>query len=266
MKKKSSIFRLFKSYYNARHLEIMQKLGYSMEEDETSANILGSYLKARQSDEVKKLLNRVQILEKNQSSIVIVGPALSDFRELQNLKKYFKDRNLLVCFVAADGIMKKMIQFGLPVDFLFTDLDGITAQELISYDLSETFCIVHAHGDNIPEIKRLGEIHKQIPHLVGTTQTTNTSILLNPGGFTDGDRPFFFFHHLLNPDQVFYYYGFDFTVSRNHTLKSRLPQSMETYLHAKNQKLAILDKNLRWLTHNYARKIKQFDFSPSSLV
>ena len=48
-----------------------------------------------------------------------------------------------------DGATRLLIERRIPIDAIFTDLDGITKE---NFDKSE-FIIVHAHGDNIARLK-----------------------------------------------------------------------------------------------------------------
>lgn len=75
---------------------------------------------------------------------------------------------------------------GLEVDLVVTDLDK-TPQTAIDASHSGIPVAVHAHGDNIPEIRRyLPEF--DVANVLGTTQAAPTNHVENFGGFTDGDR------------------------------------------------------------------------------
>ncbi|HXW99032.1 MAG TPA: 6-hydroxymethylpterin diphosphokinase MptE-like protein, partial [Methanomicrobiales archaeon] len=73
------------------------------------------------------------------------------------------------------------------------DLDGATC-DFIRMNEAGTVIVVHAHGDNIPLIRRW------VPGfpgpLVGTTQSRPFGMIHNFGGFSDGDRAVFLAHAL----------------------------------------------------------------------
>ena len=108
--------------------------------------------------------------------------------------------------LAADGAARFLNKRRIPINAIFTDLDGITKE---SFTKSE-FIIVHAHGDNI---ERLNDFKNEIlsfPNLIGTTQVEPVENLVNSGGFTDGDRILFFIASLILPIHDIYLIGMDF--------------------------------------------------------
>ncbi|MCJ7648431.1 MAG: hypothetical protein MUP85_07445, partial [Candidatus Lokiarchaeota archaeon] len=115
----------------------------------------------------------------------------------------FFDRSLNL---AADGASRYLKKKQIPIDGIFTDLDGITKNE---FDYP-SFMIVHAHGDNINNLLAFKEEIIKFNNLIGTTQVEPNDLLLNPGGFTDGDRILFFLRSMLSPTQKLYLIGMDF--------------------------------------------------------
>ncbi|MFQ3318418.1 MAG: putative Rossmann fold enzyme [Natronomonas sp.] len=91
--------------------------------------------------------------------------------------------------VAASTAVDVLRDAGVAVDCMVTDLDKNpeTARELTE---AGTPVAAHAHGDNIEAVR------EQVPTfdataVLPTTQAEPTPSVVNPGGFTDGDRAAF---------------------------------------------------------------------------
>ena len=91
--------------------------------------------------------------------------------------------------VAASTAAVVLREAGIGVDCMVTDLDGdpATARSLTA---AGTPVAVHAHGDN------LAAIREHVPRfevgaVLPTTQAAPRGPVVNPGGFTDGDRAAF---------------------------------------------------------------------------
>ncbi|MHA1239076.1 MAG: 6-hydroxymethylpterin diphosphokinase MptE-like protein, partial [Candidatus Odinarchaeia archaeon] len=75
---------------------------------------------------------------------------------------------------------------GLKPHIVVSDLDGLDLNDLkVAVNLG-AYLIIHAHGDNIEQIKRYPSFlaHKTF----GTMQSNSLENVFNIGGFTDGDR------------------------------------------------------------------------------
>ena len=133
------------------------------------------------------------------------GPSLEEtvnyLQKIQGKQIYDNVVNLV-----ADGATRLLIERRIPINAIFTDLDGITRAE---FDKSE-FVIVHAHGDNITRLKYFKKEIINIQNIIGTTQVSPVENLINSGGFTDGDRILFFIASLLVPTHKLYLIGMDF--------------------------------------------------------
>ena len=90
--------------------------------------------------------------------------------------------------MVADGATRLLIEKRIPINAVFTDLDGITKA---NFDNTE-FMIVHAHGDNIDKLTFFKNEIISFPNLIVTTQVEPIENVINSGGFTDGDRILFF--------------------------------------------------------------------------
>ncbi len=87
--------------------------------------------------------------------------------------------------VAADGATATCLDAGLVPDVVATDLDGPVPSE-VTANRRGALVVVHAHGDNVPLLE---EWVPEFPgELVGSWAGPPGEGLIDPGGFTDGDR------------------------------------------------------------------------------
>lgn len=95
--------------------------------------------------------------------------------------------------VAASTAADVLLEAGIPVDLVVTDLDKApaTAVELSADGVPVA---VHAHGDNEDAVERWVPEFDQ-PQLLPTTQAAPVGPVVNYGGFTDGDRGAFLADH-----------------------------------------------------------------------
>lgn len=112
-----------------------------------------------------------------------------------------------ICNVAADGASRVLKERNVKIGALFSDLDGITNKEFIY----PNFMIVHAHGDNIDKIDQFKKEILEFKKIIFTCQVEPKNDIINPGGFTDGDRILFFIRSFLIPYQQIYLIGMDFS-------------------------------------------------------
>ncbi|MFX1389895.1 MAG: 6-hydroxymethylpterin diphosphokinase MptE-like protein [Promethearchaeota archaeon] len=147
----------------------------------------------------EKIISRLSIL------VYGCGPSLEKTVNALIKKKGVK---LFENFInlAADGASILLKEKKIKIDAIITDLDGITKQEFKYTD----FVIVHAHGNNIENLKFFSKQILDFKNIIGTTQVKPVPNLINPGGFTDGDRILYFIRSLLNPFQKVYLIGMDF--------------------------------------------------------
>ncbi len=89
---------------------------------------------------------------------------------------------------AADAAAGVLADHGIRPDAVFTDLDGAT-DLFVDLNRQGTIMVVHAHGDNIPLLRRW--VPRFPGPLVATTQAAPLCGVHNFGGFTDGDRAVF---------------------------------------------------------------------------
>lgn len=90
--------------------------------------------------------------------------------------------------LAADGATAALLKHGIVPDIVVTDLDG-PVDDLLEAYAHGSIIVVHAHGDNIPQLKNLVPLISD--RVLPTTQIEPFGCLYNFGGFTDGDRAAF---------------------------------------------------------------------------
>lgn len=87
--------------------------------------------------------------------------------------------------VAADAAAPVCVGAGLVPDVVVTDLDGPVPGQ-IAANQQGSLVVVHAHGDNVPELERW--VPEFPGELAGSWAGAPRPCLLDVGGFTDGDR------------------------------------------------------------------------------
>ena len=153
---------------------ILEDFGYSREEDEGAAKLLRSLAKS----------SGIQVLEDKirGKKVTICGAAESLTDEIKKIKG---------TVVAADEATSILLEFTIP-DIIVTDLDGNMKHQIEANDMG-SIVVIHAHGDNIPAIKKYVPLFKG--KVILTTQSEPFDDVHNFGGFTDGDRAFFMAKH-----------------------------------------------------------------------
>ena len=204
LKNKLNFFEEFKEYY----FKIIKDFKFDYQEDCKARDYLSEiFIKKKDNwdlENVIKSLNR-QIISKPEIIIYGCGPSLEETVDTI-LKK--KGRLYFNRFInlAADGASVLLRKRHIKINAIFTDLDGITKREF-NY---ANFNIIHAHGDNIDKLIQFEKNILRFQNIIGTTQVEPLENVLNPGGFTDGDRILYFIHKLIKPLQKLYFIGMDF--------------------------------------------------------
>ena len=106
--------------------------------------------------------------------------------------------------ITAGPATTRAMEIGIVPDLFVTDLDGPLDGD-IEANREGAVAVVHAHGDNIPQLER------HLPELTGPLTPTVQCLprgVYNFGGFTDGDRAVMMARHFgAREIQLF---GFDF--------------------------------------------------------
>jgi 2-amino-4-hydroxy-6-hydroxymethyldihydropteridine diphosphokinase len=156
--------------------EILEEFSFDREMDEKSAEILKKLLQDRNS------LSPDDISIKSDTIIFGAGPSLK--RNIQELNKVEIDNLTLIC---ADGAVTALLEEDLIPDIVVTDLDG-KIEDIIDSNRNGAIMVVHAHGNNMENIKKYVPV---LDNILATTQSTPLENVYNFGGFTDGDRCLF---------------------------------------------------------------------------
>ena len=201
LKKQINFFDEFKEWY----FKIITDFKFNIQEDRDARDFLSHILTQGSFIwNLEEILKSFKESIQSKSYILVYGCGTSLEITMEKFEGHIffnKSVNL-----AADGAAVFLKEKQIPVDGIFTDLDGITINE---FNYPE-FIIVHAHGDNIKKLKFFREKMINFKKIIGTTQAEPIKDILNPGGFTDGDRILFFIKSFLLPHHKIFLIGMDF--------------------------------------------------------
>lgn len=143
--------------------------------------------------------------------------------------------------IAASDAGGRLDDLGLEPDLIVTDLDG-TPERTVALAQRGVPVAVHAHGDNVDALEQyVPELPAE--RVLGTTQVRPVEPLLNPGGFTDGDRAAFLADEFGAAELVFA--GWDFDDPALGAEKQKKLQWAERLLHwlerDRSERFALLD-------------------------
>lgn len=155
--------------------EILAEFGFKEEADIEAAKVLNKLLPEKPPiDRLKELISGKTV------NVFGAGPTLEEIEEFPKGTS-----------IVADGATSFFIENGEVPDIIVTDLDG-QMEDIIEANKKGSLIVVHAHGQNIPEIKKYV---REFDTFVGTTQAEAFGRLYNFGGFMDGDRCVFLAAH-----------------------------------------------------------------------
>ncbi|MHA1913251.1 MAG: 6-hydroxymethylpterin diphosphokinase MptE-like protein [Promethearchaeota archaeon] len=248
LKAQLNYFDEFKDWY----LKILSSFNFSYERDCKARNYLSEILRLKpQSYDLEQVLILFKRVLHSKPSILIFGCGPS----LENTVDYLLKHRGLVFFknfinIAADGAAVFLKEKSIPITAIFSDLDGIT-QEEFNY---AHFNIIHAHGDNIKKIKAFKETIIKFDKIIGTTQVEPLEDVLNPGGFTDGDRILFFLHKLISSSQKLFLIGMDFKNIVGKYSKLSFKRNEEANI-IKKKKLKVAVELIEWISARIENKM-----------
>ena len=185
--------------WESTYKKIVNDFNYSIEADEKAADVLDKLLQKKKNivstSKLKDLISDREIM------IFGAGPSLKN--SIVRHKKKFIDK----IKIAADGATTALLKNNIYPELIVTDLDGRVSDQLKASS-EGSMTIIHAHGDNIDNIKKYAPEFKG--EILGTTQANpeSYSLLHNFGGFTDGDRAVYLTDHFCAKE--IYLIGFDF--------------------------------------------------------
>ncbi len=172
--------------WDPEYERILRRFGFSRLSDEESAQALRRALSrsARPllGGEAERALH--ELLGGRPALLVGGGPATPE--ALDHLQGKRGAGPFVV--IAADGATTRCLAAGRVPDLIVTDLDGFLPDE-VEASRRGAMVLVHAHGDN------RGAVEEWTPRfpgpVAGSCAGAPSGGLLNPGGFTDGDRALF---------------------------------------------------------------------------
>ncbi|HMK94115.1 MAG TPA: 6-hydroxymethylpterin diphosphokinase MptE-like protein [Candidatus Limnocylindrales bacterium] len=159
---------------------IIETFGYDQAKDQYAADLLSTLLTGKAAD-VSLLKKRVE----NRPALVFgAGPSLEE-----NLKQVLQEGALQeFVTLVADGATTAFLHVSKAApDVIVTDLDGIVS-DIVSAQNQGSVVVIHAHGDNIEQLKRYVP---DFSSAIGSTQVEPRPNVHNFLGFTDGDRAVF---------------------------------------------------------------------------
>ncbi|ODS40474.1 hypothetical protein BEH94_06615 [Candidatus Altiarchaeales archaeon WOR_SM1_SCG] len=160
---------------------IAKILNLDVEKDIESAKILNRLI----CDLNKKFAPGIlENLIKNKVVIVFgAGPSL--LKDIEKIKA--RGMHEKCTLIAADGAVKALLEKNIIPGINVTDLDG-DIEAIIEANNSGTVTLIHAHGDNILQLKKYVPEFRGV--IFGTCQVNRKNLknIYNFGGFTDGDR------------------------------------------------------------------------------
>lgn len=243
IKKQIDYFVEFKDWY----FKILKDFNFDYQKDCEARNYLSEILNRKSYQwNLDDILNRFNKLIKTKNEIIIYGcgPSLQKSINYILKKRGNKIFHNWLNF-AADGAAVLLKEKEIPIDGIFSDLDGITSQEFIY----AKFNIVHAHGDNIDKLNLFERDILNFNNVIGTTQVEPVENLINPGGFTDGDRILFFLKSFLLPYQSLFLIGMDFEKKVGKYSKPFIKKDIKA-TKIKSKKLKYAKELIEWLINN----------------
>ncbi|MFX1411044.1 MAG: 6-hydroxymethylpterin diphosphokinase MptE-like protein [Promethearchaeota archaeon] len=248
LKEQIDFYTDFKDWY----FKIIETFQFNYKKDCRGRNYLSQILKKKgRKWDLEGLLVSFKNLLKKSNNILIYGCGPSLEPTVDIILKEIGVNFVTNCInLAADGASVLLKNKELHIDAIFSDLDGITKEEFNYPD----FMIVHAHGDNIEKLKKFKNEILNFKNIIGTTQVEPLKNLINPGGFTDGDRILYFLRTLLEPKHKLFLIGMDFNniigkYSKLEMDKDQVGNSIKV------KKLKIAIKLIIWLTSFIKNKL-----------
>jgi len=158
---------------------ILREFDYSPEADEHAARELAKIIAKRKPRPGLRALRRIM----SGRSVVVSGGAIDRRRARQISGSDLVDDPSAKLVCAGDSC-RHFLQSDTVPDVVVTDLDGdLEAQ--VEASRRGALLVVHAHGDNRELLPVVGRLRGPV---MGTCQCAPPRHLVNPGGFTDGDR------------------------------------------------------------------------------
>ena len=222
-------YKDWEPFYN----KIAEDFNFKLENDKKAADVLDELLEKKQLFSLKELKEVITDKE-----VVIFGAGPS----LENSILTHKNEIINKVKISANGATSALLKNNILPNIIVTDLDGDVVDQ-VKANSNGSVIIIHAHGDNIAEIKKY--VPKFKKDIIGSTQINPLPYnnIYNFGGFTDGDRAVFLASHFKA--KKIHLIGFDF--------EGRIGKY--SYPENKDKKLKL--KKLRWCKYLIGLLIKK---------
>ncbi len=242
LKEQIDFYREFKDWY----FKIIEDFKFNHKKDYKARNYLSQILEKKGKNwDLELNLVTFKNLLKTKNIILIYGCGPSLEVTVKILLKELRPKFFANCInLAADGASILLKNKGLHINGIFTDLDGITKEEFFYSE----FLFIHAHGDNIEKLKSFKDEILIFKNVIGTTQVEPSKNLINPGGFTDGDRILYFLRTLLEPKHQIFLIGMDFQNIIGKYSKLNINENQEGNA-IKIKKLKFAIELIEWIMH-----------------
>lgn len=241
------------NYHKANEIyeQILQIFKFSKEKDVQARDILYEFRKQYDPESIIKSIES-KMVDKN-LYFFGAGPNLIDHLKIVNDK--IKTNRNGYFIVAADGSARALSNFSIIPDLIFSDLDGLNYNHIENFLKKNSTVIIHGHGDNIKKIHSFKSLlSAPNENIICTTQVESRYPIINPGGFTDGDRSVYFCHNLAHADQEFTLFGYEFRQKIGVFSKNEYKQD-QAITPIKEKKLLFCKKLLNELSNLEKRSI-----------
>ena len=164
---------------------IRREFGYSAQRDQRVASLVQGILARPPYDSGNVIEGARSVLQGRSALVVGAADTAAD-----GVRRAPMDWPI----VAADGATTAVAEADRLPSLIVTDLDGQVEDQVRAAGRG-SLVFVHAHGDNEERLRRW--LPRFPPASVaGTCQVDPVTPLINPGGFTDGDRACYLAHEL----------------------------------------------------------------------
>jgi len=241
------------NYHKANEIyeQILQIFKFNKEKDVQARDILYEFRK-EYDPELKIKSIESKMIDK---SLFFFGAGPNLIDHLKFVHDKIKSNRYGYFIVAADGSARALNKFSIIPDLIFSDLDGLNYKQIEIFLKKNSTIIIHGHGDNIEKIHSFKSLLSEPnENIICTTQVESRYPIINPGGFTDGDRSVYFCHNLTPADQEFTLFGYEFKHKIGVFSKNEYEQD-QAITPIKEKKLLLCKKLLNELSNLEKRSI-----------
>lgn len=187
--------------------QIIDQFGFDEAEDTRARDLLCGY---REKHGIENITDKLTARIKECSDFYFFGAGPNLEAELRAIQSNLRENRSQYFLTAADGASLALEEAGIIPDLITSDLDGLTVENITFFLDNGAILAIHGHGDNLDLIHNARDMLIKSPNIICTTQVDAKNPVINPGGFTDGDRGLFLAHHLTPPAIAFHLIGYSF--------------------------------------------------------